>query len=95
MWAEYTLILYLSLDYCWQINGSDLSSQLQVLAVTTDHKPLPSMEDQLSRSRMWCSNVVYSCPLSALALGFPGGAGQGQPPPVFCPGPTCLSYEAI
>ena len=24
--------------------------------------------------------------------GFLGGAGQGQPPPVFCLGPPCLSW---
>ena len=28
--------------------------------------------------------MVCSCPLGALALGFPGGAGQGLSPPVFC-----------
>ena len=27
--------------------------------------------------------------------GFLGGAGQDQPPPVFCMGPPCLSYKAI
>ena len=27
--------------------------------------------------------------------GFLGGAGQGQPPPVFFPGPSCMSYKAI
>ena len=27
--------------------------------------------------------------------GFPGGTGQGQPPPVFCLGPPCMSYKAI
>ena len=26
---------------------------------------------------------------------FLGGAGQDQPPPVFFPGPPCLSYTAI
>ena len=25
--------------------------------------------------------------------GFPGSAGQGQPPPVFCLGPPCLSLK--
>ena len=24
-----------------------------------------------------------------------GGEGQGQPPPVFCSGPLCLSYKAV
>ena len=27
--------------------------------------------------------------------GFQGGAGQGQPPLVFCLGPLCMSYKAI
>ena len=27
--------------------------------------------------------------------GFPVSPGQGQPPPVFWPGPLCLSYKAI
>ena len=24
-----------------------------------------------------------------------GGAGKGQPPPVFCPGPPSVNYKAI
>ena len=42
-------------------------SHLQGLAVTTDHQPLPSVEDQLCRGRWWCSDVVCSYSLGALA----------------------------
>ena len=54
MWAEYTLLLivepWLLLADQWE--GFAQASQLQGLAVTTDHKPLPSMEDQLCRGRV-------------------------------------------
>ena len=54
-----------------QWEGFTQASQLQGLAMSTYHQPLPFMEDQLCRAAWWCSNVVYSCPLGVLALGFP------------------------
>ena len=52
------------------MGGFTQASQLQGLAVTTDHPPVPFMEDQLCRTEWWCSDVIYSCPLGVLALGF-------------------------
>ena len=66
MWAEYTLLLLLGDQ--WE--GLTQASQLQGLAVTTDHKPPSFMEDQLCRGRVVV--LCRSCPLGALALGFPG-----------------------
>ena len=37
----------------------------------------------------WLVAVYWGCCL----WGFLGGAGQGQPPPVFCPGPPFLSEK--
>ena len=45
--------------------------QLQELAVSTYHQPLLSVEDQLCRGRVVCLEVVCSCPLGTLVLGFP------------------------
>lgn len=54
---------------------------------------------------LWC---LLSLPLECVALtwsegvhcvcwlwGFPGGTGQGQPLPVFCLGPSSMSYKVI
>ena len=43
-----------------------------------------------SGSLMWSVAVHWVC----WPWGFQGGAGQGQPPPVFFPGPPSLSYKA-
>ena len=50
-----------------QWEGLTQTSQLQGLAVTTDHQPLPSMEDQLCRGGWWFSDVVCNYALGALA----------------------------
>ena len=42
-----------------------------------------------------CSNVVHSCPPGYRFWGFLGGAGQGQLPTVFYPGPPGINYKAI
>ena len=43
----------------------------------------------------WCSDVVCNCLLLHRLWGFQGGAGQSQPPPVFCLGPLGISYNEI
>ena len=52
MWAEHTPPLavepWLLLAGQWE--GFTQASQLQGLSVTSDHEPLPSMEDQLYRA---------------------------------------------
>ena len=64
----------MSLGCCWQINGRDLPRPVickdWLWPMTT--QPRPSMEDLLCRAGWWCSDMVCSCPLGALALGFPG-----------------------
>ena len=53
MWTEYTLFVvepYLLLADQWE--GFTQASQLQGLAVTTEHQPLPSVESQLCRDRV-------------------------------------------
>ena len=74
MWAQYTLLLWLSLGCWWQINGRDL------------HRPVTQLWDWLwpltthlhllwriscSGAGWRCSEVVYSCPLGVQAIGFP------------------------
>ena len=68
---------------------------MQRLDVTTDHKPLPSVEDQ---GRL--QGEGGGAPMWSVAVhwvhwpwGFLGGAGQGQTLPVFCLGPPYLNYK--
>ena len=73
-----------------QWEGFTQASQLQGLAVTTNHQPLPSVEDQLCSGRVVVLQRGLAVYLVRWPWGFPGGAGQGQPPPVFCPGPPLI-----
>ena len=53
MWAEYSPLVvepWLLLADQWE--GFTQASQLQGLAVTTYHQPLPSVQDQLCRSKV-------------------------------------------
>ena len=54
VWAAYTLLFVVEpwslLVGQWE--GFTQASQLQGLAMTTDHQPPPSMEDQLCRGRV-------------------------------------------
>ena len=96
MWTEYTLFVvepYLLLADQWE--GFTQASQLQGLAVTTDHQPLPFMVDQLCRGRWLCSSVVCTCPLGVLALGFPGWCRPRSSPTYFSLGPPYLSYRTF
>ena len=53
VWAEYTLFLLLSRDMVGKSEEEfTQASQLRVLAVTTGHQPLSSVEDQLCRGRV-------------------------------------------
>ena len=49
------------------------------------------MQGQGGGVPMWSIAVHWVCSL----WGFLGGSGQGQPLPVFCPGPPSVSYKAI
>ena len=94
MWTEYTLFVvepYLLLADQWE--GFTQGSQLQGLAVTTEHQPLLSMEDQLCRGRV--EVLCRSCPLGALALGFPGWCRPRSASTCVFPGVTSLSCKAI
>ena len=56
-----------------------------------DHLPPISalhVQGQGSGAPMWSVAVHWV----RWPWGFPGGAGQAQPPPVFCLGPPCLSW---
>ena len=68
---------------------------LQGLALTTDHQPLLSggsaVQGQGGGTLTW-SVAVHRV---SWPWGFLGGAGQGQPQPVFLLEPPYLSYEAI
>ena len=72
------------------MGGIYAGQQMQGLAVTTDHEPLPSVEGQGGGALMWSVAIHWV----RWPWGFLGGTGQGQPPPVFCQGPPCLSYKA-
>ena len=45
----------------------------------------------LGGAPMWSVTVLWV----HKPWGFPGGAGQGQPPPVFCLGPLGIIYTVI
>ena len=49
------------------------------------------MQRQGGGAPTWSVAVHWVCRL----WGFPGGADQGQPLPVFCPGAASISYKAI
>ena len=49
------------------------------------------MQVQGGVALMWSVALYWVCRLCS----FLGGAGQGQPPPVFHPEPPCMSYKAI
>ena len=49
------------------------------------------MQGQGVGALMWSEAIHWVC----RPWGFPGGADQGQPPPVFLLGPPCLSYKTI
>ena len=53
MWTEYALLLYFDLGCVGRsLEGFTQASQLEEQTVTTDHQPLPSMEDQLCRGKV-------------------------------------------
>ena len=56
-----------------RLRGMESGSPWEELTQTTDHHPLPSVEDQLCRGRVVVLDVVCCCPLGAQALGLPGG----------------------
>ena len=55
--------------------------------MTTDHQPLPSVEDQLCRDRVVLRQVC-NCPVGALALGFPRWRRPRSGPTCFLPRAT-------
>ena len=98
VWAEYTLLLQLSLGCCWQVNERDLprpvSCEDWLWPLTTNLCPL--WRRSYAGVEWWCFKVVCSLSWVCWSWDFQGGRGQGQPPLVFCPqGPPCLSYKAV
>ena len=91
-WAEYTFCLWMSFDCCWQINGRDLPRPVScngkdlLWPVTTN--PYPPWRINCAGAGWWCSDLVCSCPLVVLALGFPGWCRPRSAPTCVSPGAT-------
>ena len=76
--------------------GFTLVNQRGWLSVTTDHQPLPSVEDRriscAGASWWWFSSMICSCPWGALALGILRWCGPRSAPTCILPGVLCLSF---
>ena len=73
-----------SCSCCWllladQWEGFTQASQLQGLAVTTNHQPLPSVEDQLCSGRVVVLQRGLAVYLVRWPWGFLGGAATVSP----------------
>ena len=96
LWTEYSFLL-LNLDYCWQDNGRALPRLVSCRTVcdhwqsTLIYHGGSAVQWQGAGAPKWSVAVHWVIRL----WDFLDDAGQGQPPPVFCPGPLCMSYKAI